>query len=100
MADQRLGTTCIEVIPGAGFIAPEDLNLPEKVGAFEKYLIEEELRKNNAVMDATFKSLGIPRKTLYDKMKKYNIKNKKSFSIVMLIPRLSLVYFLLEVPQS
>lgn len=63
----------IEMMSAGGFVAPEDLVLPEKVGAFEKYLIEEELRKNNAVMDATFKSLGIPRKTLYDKMKKYNI---------------------------
>ena len=56
-----------------GFTAPESLSLPEKVGAYEKYLIEEELKNNNAVIDSTFKNLGIPRKTLYDKMKKYNI---------------------------
>jgi two-component system C4-dicarboxylate transport response regulator DctD len=68
----------IELISGAGFMAPEDLCLPEKVSAYEKFLIEEDLKKNNAVMDATFKSLGIPRKTLYDKMKKHNI-NRQLF---------------------
>lgn len=63
----------VEFIPGSGFSAPDGLNLPEKVGSYEKHLIEEELKNNNAVVDTTFKNLGIPRKTLYDKMKKYNI---------------------------
>jgi len=62
-----------EPVLGSGFSAPQNLTLPEKVGAYEKYLIEEELKRNNAVVDSTFKGLGIPRKTLYDKMKKYNI---------------------------
>ena len=63
----------VESLPGSGFSAPHDFSLPQKVGAYEKYLIEEELKKNNAVVDSTFKGLGIPRKTLYDKMKKYSI---------------------------
>jgi two-component system, NtrC family, C4-dicarboxylate transport response regulator DctD len=61
-----------------GFIAPDSLNLPERVGAYEKFLIEEEFKANNGAVDATYAGLGIPRKTLYDKIKKYNI-NRKLF---------------------
>jgi two-component system, NtrC family, C4-dicarboxylate transport response regulator DctD len=63
---------------GSDFTVPEDFSLSEKVGAYEKYLIEEEFKRNKGVVEETYKGLGIPRKTLYDKIKKYSI-NRKIF---------------------
>ncbi|MCH2208120.1 MAG: sigma-54 dependent transcriptional regulator [Lentisphaerales bacterium] len=63
---------------GGSFSVPDGLRLPEMVGAYEKYLIEEEFKKNNGGVENTYQGLGIPRKTLYDKIKKYNI-NRKLF---------------------
>ena len=60
------------------FSVPDGLNLPEMVGAYEKHLIEEEFKRTNGVVEETYKGLGIPRKTLYDKIKKYSI-NRKLF---------------------
>ena len=56
------------------FQTPEKLILPEKVGLYEKHLIENELKSTNGNVVTACKNLGIPRKTLYDKMKKYNVK--------------------------
>ena len=58
----------------ASYSTPENLVLPEKVGLYEKHLIESELTATNASVVTTCQNLGIPRKTLYDKMKKYDIK--------------------------
>lgn len=49
------------------------LSLPEKVERFEKMLIEENLAKNNGCIKDTMENLGLPRKTLYDKMRKYDL---------------------------
>lgn len=58
-------------------IQPEDpklgLTLPDKVERFEKMLIEEDLAKHNGRIKDTMESLGLPRKTLYDKMRKYGL---------------------------
>ena len=56
------------------FSTPDNIILPEKVGLYEKHLIENELTATNASVVTTCENLGIPRKTLYDKMKKYDIK--------------------------
>ena len=49
------------------------ITLPEKVERFERMLIEEDLAKNNGSIKETLVSLGLPRKTLYDKMRKYGL---------------------------
>jgi two-component system C4-dicarboxylate transport response regulator DctD len=47
--------------------------LPELVGRFEKEMIEQQLMLSKGAVDKTYTALGIPRKTFYDKMKKYDI---------------------------
>lgn len=56
------------------FSSSDGLPIGDRVGQFEKHLIEEELKKQNGSVVNTCASLGTPRKTLYDKMKKYDIK--------------------------
>lgn len=48
--------------------------LPDRVAAFERALIAQELRRNGGSVKATYVALGIPRKTLQDKMKKYALR--------------------------
>ena len=49
------------------------MTLPEQVEQFEKLVLEEELSRHNGSLKLTQESLGLPRKTLYDKMKKYGL---------------------------
>lgn len=49
------------------------LSLPDKVDQFEKMLIQAELSRSGGSIKETLTSLGLPRKTLYDKMKKYGL---------------------------
>ncbi len=49
------------------------ITLPEQVECFEKSAIEQALAANKGSIKDTMVSLGIPRKTLYDKMTKYNL---------------------------
>ncbi len=53
--------------------------LPDRVSAFERTLIDQELRRNGGSIKATYVALGIPRKTLQDKMKKYGLKRSDFF---------------------
>ncbi|EAR61176.1 sigma-54-dependent transcriptional regulator [Neptuniibacter caesariensis] len=55
-----------------------DMTLPEKVDQFESMLIQAELSRCAGSIKETLTSLGLPRKTLYDKMKKYGL-DKKDF---------------------
>ncbi len=63
-------------------IAPDDavagLSLPQKVERYECMLIEEDLAKHDGSIKETLVSLGLPRKTLYDKMRKYGL-DKRDF---------------------
>ena len=52
------------------------LNLAEQVAQFEKMLIHSELGKCGGSIQDTQNSLELPRKTLYDKMKKYGLDKK------------------------
>lgn len=52
--------------------------LPDKVDQFESMLIQAELSRCGGSIKETLVSLGLPRKTLYDKMKKYGL-DKKDF---------------------
>jgi two-component system C4-dicarboxylate transport response regulator DctD len=48
-------------------------NLPLQVSAFEKALIEQSLAQTGGNITRTLELLDLPRKTLYDKMKKHGI---------------------------
>ncbi len=49
------------------------ITLPEQVECFEKSAIEQALAANKGSIKDTMVALGVPRKTLYDKMTKYNL---------------------------
>ncbi|QEQ98129.1 sigma-54-dependent transcriptional regulator [Neptunomonas concharum] len=49
------------------------MTLPEQVERFEKMLLQAELSRHGGSIKDTLVSLGLPRKTLYDKMKKYGL---------------------------
>lgn len=51
----------------------DSTNLHERVEWFEKSLIEQALEKCGGSINATLELLNTPRKTLYDKMRKYGI---------------------------
>jgi len=55
-----------------------NMSLPDKVEQFESMLIQAELARCAGSIKETLISLGLPRKTLYDKMKKYGL-DKKDF---------------------
>ncbi|MFC5077046.1 C4-dicarboxylate transport transcriptional regulatory protein DctD [Vibrio thalassae] len=48
-------------------------SLAEQVNLFEKNVIEQALSETNGSIKATMTKLNIPRKTLYDKMQKYQL---------------------------
>ena len=47
--------------------------LADQVEAFEKCVIANELERQKGNIKATFESLNLPRKTLYDKMQRYKL---------------------------
>jgi two-component system C4-dicarboxylate transport response regulator DctD len=49
------------------------MTLPEQLECLERGLIEQQLKINNGSIKDTMAALGLPRKTLYDKMKKYGL---------------------------
>ena len=54
------------------------ITLPQQVECFEKSIIEQELIQQKGSLKKTMEALGIPRKTLYDKMHKYGL-NKSNY---------------------
>ncbi|VAX27475.1 hypothetical protein MNBD_NITROSPINAE05-843 [hydrothermal vent metagenome] len=54
--------------------------LAEKVNAFEKNLIAQELKRTNGSVKKTYTALGVPRKTFYDKMNKHGLNRKDYLS--------------------
>jgi len=56
-----------DLVPGA------QMTLPQHVEAFERALIEQALEESGGIIKHTMDLLGLPRKTLYDKMKKYHL---------------------------
>ncbi len=53
------------------------LTLPLQVECFEKTLIKQQLKVHKGNLKETMDALGIPRKTLYDKMKKYQLDKRE-----------------------
>ncbi|HHD57371.1 MAG TPA: sigma-54-dependent Fis family transcriptional regulator [Desulfobulbaceae bacterium] len=54
----------------------EKQSLNRQLAAFEKCILEQELARNKAGITKTCKSLGLPRKTLYYKMKKHGLQRE------------------------
>lgn len=52
---------------------PGVMTLPEQLERFEKTLLEQELLRQKGSIKGTMDALGLPRKTLYDKMRKYDL---------------------------
>ena len=52
---------------------PDANSLPKKLEAIEASLIAQALRAHQANVALAAESLGIPKKTLYDKLKKYQL---------------------------
>lgn len=52
---------------------PGFMTLPEQMERFEKTLLEQELMRQRGCIKDTMDALGLPRKTLYDKMRKYGL---------------------------
>jgi two-component system C4-dicarboxylate transport response regulator DctD len=70
-----LGDSCgydIEQMVHGGVDRPA-MTLPEQLECFERGLIEQQLKANNGSIKDTMAALGLPRKTLYDKMRKYGL---------------------------
>lgn len=55
-------------------------SLFDQVAAYEKALIAAELKKNGGVIKETYESLGLSRKALYEKMRKYGLAKEDMIS--------------------
>ncbi len=64
--------------PDPGDKGPDGLTLTERVDRFEKAQIAEALSRHRGRIEPTAAALGIPRKTLYLRMKKYDL-NREQF---------------------
>ncbi len=62
-----------DLTPSVSSASGQPAALPELVNAFERSLIEQELGRQEGNVTATCEALGVPRKTLYDKLKKYGL---------------------------
>src|SRR5690606_30863585 len=69
-----LGTTCdyrldmlLEGVDSEG----SELTLPQQVDLFEKQLISQALLRHRGHVTEVCQQLGLPRKTLYDKLRKH-----------------------------
>ncbi|HFD87112.1 MAG TPA: sigma-54-dependent Fis family transcriptional regulator [Gammaproteobacteria bacterium] len=54
-----------------------ELSLPSQVACFERSIIEQSLVHQKGCIKDVMSSLGVPRKTLYDKMKKYGLDKRR-----------------------
>jgi len=61
--------------PGAA-VKENGGRLAEKVGAFERNLIATEIAAHGGALKPVYETLGISRKTLYEKMQKYGLDKK------------------------
>jgi two-component system C4-dicarboxylate transport response regulator DctD len=67
--DPRPGETAVPGRDGAGRLA-------DKVAAFERNIIAGEIAAHGGALRPVYESLGISRKTLYEKMQKYGLDKK------------------------
>ncbi len=57
----------------SGIEEEQDNSLHKQVDRFERHLIEQALAASNGSLKGVMQSLAVPRKTLYDKMRKYGL---------------------------
>jgi len=67
-----LGLCSDALLAGAGEALAPGL-LSNQVSRFERALIKDALRRHNGEVSEAARSLGVPRQTLYDKMKRLQI---------------------------
>lgn len=60
-----------------GDTAPQAVSLRDQVALFERHLIQESLNRNGGVIKDVINDLGIPRRTLNEKMTKYGLKRSE-----------------------
>ena len=60
-----------------GDTASQAVSLREQVSLFERHLIQESLNRNGGVIKDVIDDLGIPRRTLNEKMTKYGLKRSE-----------------------
>jgi two-component system C4-dicarboxylate transport response regulator DctD len=68
---ENVGYDLEQLMHGAS--AETAITLPQQVDCFEKSLIKQQLELQKGSLKKTMEALGIPRKTLYDKMRKYGL---------------------------
>ncbi len=49
------------------------INLADRVASYERSIIASEIKKHKGSIKHTYESLGVSRKALYEKMKKYQL---------------------------
>lgn len=70
-SDQPISKAAADFTATSGATAPPPLH--QRMDSVEKHLIEQELQRLGGSITKTYEALGVSRKTLYDKMKKYAI---------------------------
>jgi len=75
-----LGVADIAPVPAAlpGKEAERGATLPQQVDAYERMLIADALAASEGSVAAAADALGVPKKTLYDKLKKYQLSAGRS----------------------
>jgi len=63
----------LQLDDNASLVPCAPMTLPEHVEAFERALIEQALSESDGIIKHTMHLLGLPRKTLYDKMQKFGL---------------------------
>jgi two-component system, NtrC family, C4-dicarboxylate transport response regulator DctD len=64
---------CLGVPTGAAAPEVEPTSLPEKMDRFERSLLDQALRQGRGNVTLVAQSLGLPKKTLYDKLRRYGM---------------------------
>ncbi|WP_097460003.1 sigma-54-dependent transcriptional regulator [Mangrovitalea sediminis] len=72
---ENCGYDLERLMPGAGNVGA--MNLKEQVEQFEKSLIEQALNRCRGNISEATEALGIPRKTLHDKVRKYGLDRRQ-----------------------
>ena len=70
-SDEKIGGAEADLSAAQGLAS-----LPDQVAAFEKALIVQALRQSHGCAGEAIEALGLPRKTFYDKLKKYGLKRQ------------------------
>jgi two-component system C4-dicarboxylate transport response regulator DctD len=68
-----LGVVDEDEIVATGSMVGATLNLPEQIDFFEKSIIKNVLALHQGDVRSTVEALGIPRKTFYDKLRRFGI---------------------------